>query len=199
MRISDVSPEQMTSALPLLYQSGYLTIKGYKPLTKSYQLGYPNKEVRIGMLRSLSPNYLSPVSTDNNGLVTEFIDSLYDENLEGAMNRLKAYLSSISNRLSNKNERDFQTVFYLIFNLMGAFIKVEEESAIDRADAVLQLPNTIYVFELKYDGSAEDALRQIDDKGYLIPYTASGKKLVKVGVNYDSTQRTIGEFVFRKD
>lgn len=191
----DVSPEQMTSALPLLYQSGYLTIKGYKPLTKSYQLGYPNKEVRIGMLRSLSPNYLSPVSIDNNGLVTEFIDFLYDENIEGAMNRLKAYLSSISNRLSNKNERDFQTVFYLIFNLMGAFIKVEEESAIGRADAVLQLPNTIYVFELKYDGSAEDALRQIDDKGYLIPYTASGKKLVKVGVNYDSTQRTIGNWI----
>ena len=118
------------------------------------------------MLRSLSPNYLSPVSIDNNGLVTEFVDFLYDENIEGAMNRLKAYLSSISNRLSNKNERDFQTVFYLIFNLMGAFIKVEEESAIGRADAVLQLPNTIYVFELKYDGSAEDALRQIDDKGY---------------------------------
>lgn len=192
------SPEQMTSALPLLYQSGYLTIKAYKPLTKSYQLGYPNKEVRIGMLRSLSPNYLSPVSIDNNGLVTEFIDFLYDENIEGAMNRLKAYLSSISNRLSNKNERDFQTFFYLIFNLMGAFIKVEEESAIGRADAVLQLPNTIYVFELKYDGSAEDALRQIDDKGYLIPYTASGKKLVKVGVNYDSTQRTIGEWIIRK-
>lgn len=105
------------------------------------------------MLRSLSPNYLSPVSIDNNGLVTEFVDFLYDENIEGAMNRLKAYLSSISNRLSNKNERDFQTVFYLIFNLMGAFIKVEEESAIGRADAVLQLPNTIYVFELKYDGS----------------------------------------------
>lgn len=183
----------------MLYQSGYLTIKVYKPLTKSYQLGYPNNEVRIGMLRSLSPNYLSPVSIDNNGLVTEFIDFLYDENIEGAMNRLKAYLSSISNRLSNKNERDFQTVFYLIFNLMGAFIKVEEESAIDRADAVLQLPNTIYVFELKYDGSAEDALRQIDDKGCLIPYTASGKKLVKVGVNYDSTQRTIGDFIFRKD
>ena len=194
----DAPTETMTTIVPLLYQSGYLTIKAYKPLTKSYQLGYPNNEVRIGMLRSLSPNYLSPVSIDNNGLVTEFIDFLYDENIEGAMNRLKAYLSSISNRLSNKNERDFQTVFYLIFNLMGAFIKVEEESAIGRADAVLQLPNTIYVFELKYDGSAEDALQQIDEKGYLIPYTASGKKLVKVGVNYDSTQRTIGEWLIRK-
>ena len=194
----DVSPEQMTSALPLLYQSGYLTIKKYKPLTKSYQLGYPNREVKIGMLRSLSPNYLSPVSIDNNGLVAEFVELLYDEDIEGAMARLKAYLSSISNRLSNKNERDFQTVFYLIFNLMGAFIKAEEDSAIGRADAVLQLPTATYVFELKYDGSAEEAIRQIDEKGYLIPYSADGKRLVKVGVNYDSQQRTIGDWIIKE-
>ena len=191
----DVSPEQMTSPLPLLYQSGYLTIKKYSPLTQSYVLGYPNQEVKIGMLRSLSPNYLSPVSVDNNSLIISFVEQLYDENLEGAMTSLKAYLSSISNRLSNKNERDFQTVFYLIFNLMGAYIKVEEDSAIGRADAVLHMPNATYVFELKYDGSAEDALRQIDEKGYLIPYSAEGKRLVKVGVNYDSAQRTIGEWI----
>ncbi len=195
----DVSPEQMTSALPLLYQSGYLTIKKYKPLTKSYQLGYPNREVKIGMLKSLAPNYLSPVSVDNNGLVAEFVELLYDEDIEGAMVRLKAYLSSISNRLSNKNERDFQTVFYLIFNLMGAFIKVEEESAIGRADAVLQLPTATYVFELKYDGSAEEAIKQIEDKSYLIPYSADGKRLVKVGVNYDSQQRTIGDWIIKED
>jgi len=194
----DVSPEQMTSALPLLYQSGYLTIKKYKPLTKSYQLGYPNREVKIGMLRSLAPNYLSPVSIDNNGLVAEFVELLYDEDIEGAMVRLKAYLSSISNRLSNKNERDFQTVFYLIFNLMGAFIKAEEDSAIGRADAVLQLPTATYVFELKYDGSAEEAIKQIDEKGYLIPYSADGKRLVKVGVNYDSQQRTIGDWIIKE-
>ncbi len=194
----DVSPEMMTSALPLLYQSGYLTIKKYKPLTKSYQLGYPNREVKIGMLRSLAPNYLSPVSLDNNGLVAEFVELLYDEDVEGAMVRLKAYLSSISNRLSNKNERDFHTVFYLIFNLMGAFIKAEEDSAIGRADAVLQLPTATYVFELKYDGSAEEALKQIDDKGYLIPYSANGKRLFKIGVNYDSQQRTIGEWIIKE-
>ena len=194
----DVSPEQMTSPLPLLYQSGYLTIKKYSPLTQSYVLGYPNQEVKIGMLRSLSPNYLSPVSVDNNSLIISFVEQLYDENLEGAMTSLKAYLSSISNRLSNKNERDFQTVFYLIFNLMGAYIKVEEDSAIGRADAVLHMPNATYVFELKYDGSAEDALRQIDEKGYLIPYSAEGKRLVKVGVNYDSAQRTIGEWIVKE-
>ena len=194
----NVSPEQMTSALPLLYQSGYLTIKKYKPLTKSYQLGYPNREVKIGMLRSLAPNYLSPVSVDNNGLVADFVELLYDGDIEGAMVRLKAYLASISNRLSNKNERDFQTVFYLIFNLMGAFILAEEESAIGRADAVLHLPDAVYVFELKYDGSAEEAIRQIDDKGYLIPYSADGKRLYKIGVNYDSQQRTIGEWIIQE-
>ena len=194
----DVSPEQMTSALPLLYQSGYLTIKKYKPLTKSYQLGYPNREVKIGMLKSLAPNYLSPMSIDNNGLVADFVEMLYDGDLEGAMVRLKAYLASISNRLSNKNERDFQTVFYLIFNLMGAFIKVEEDSAIGRADAVVHTPDAVYVFELKYDGSAEEAIRQIDDKGYLIPYSADGKRLYKIGVNYDSQQRTIGEWIVKE-
>ncbi len=194
----DVSPEQMTSALPLLYQSGYLTIKKYKPLTKSYQLGYPNREVKIGMLKSLAPNYLSPVSIDNNGLVADFVEMLYDGDLEGAMVRLKAYLASISNRLSNKNERDFQTVFYLIFNLMGAFILVEEDSAIGRADAVVHTPDAVYVFELKYDGSAEEAVKQIDDKGYLIPYSADGKRLYKIGVNYDSQQRTIGEWIVKE-
>ena len=194
----DVSPEQMTSALPLLYQSGYLTIKKYNPILKRYALGYPNREVRIGMLKSLAPNYLSPVSLDNSSLVGDFLEKLYDGNLEGAMVRLKAYLAGISNRLSNKNERDFQTVFYLIFNLMGAYITVEEDSAVERADAVLHMPDTIYVFELKYDGSAEEALRQIDDKDYLIPYSADGKRLVKVGVNYDSQQRTISDWIIRE-
>ena len=169
-----------------------------KPFTKSYKLGYPNQEVKIGMLKSLAPNDLSPVSVDNNGLVNEFVELVYDGDIEQAMVRLKAYLSSISNRLSNKNERDFQTVFYLIFNLMGALVKVEEDSAIGRADAVLHLPTAIYVFELKYDGSSEEASKQIDDKGYLIPYSADGKRLYKVGVNYDSTQRTISDWIIEE-
>ena len=194
----DVSPEQMTSALPLLYQSGYLTIKKYNPILRRYSLGYPNREVKIGMLKSLAPNYLSPVSLDNSSLVGNFLEKLYDGDIEGAMVRLKAYLAGISNRLSNKNERDFQTVFYLIFNLMGAYMRVEEDSAVGRADAVVHMPDAVYVFELKYDGSAEEAVRQIDDKGYLIPYSADGKRLFKIGVNYDSQQRTIGEWIIKE-
>ena len=183
----DVSPEMMTSALPLLYQSGYLTLE------------YPNREVKIGMLKSLAPNYLSPISLDNNSLVGDFLEKLYDTDVEGAMVRLKAYLASISNRLSNKSERDFQTVFYLIFNLMGAHMRVEENSAIGRADAVVYMPDAVFVFELKYDGSAEEAIRQIDEKGYLIPYSADGKRLFKIGVNYDSTQRTISEWKIKEE
>lgn len=194
----DVSPEQMTSPLPLLYQSGYLTIKKYNPLMHRYTLEYPNHEVKIGMLKSLAPNYLSPVSLDNNSLVGDFLELLYDGNLDGAMNRLKAYLAGISNRLSNKSERDFQTVFYLIFNLMGAYMRVEEDSAIGRADAVVYMPDAVYVFELKYDGSAEDAIKQIDEKGYLVPYSADGKRLYKIGVNYDSDKRTIGEWIVKE-
>ena len=195
----DVSPEMMTSALPLLYQSGYLTIKKYNPMLHRYTLEYPNREVKIGMLKSLAPNYLSPISLDNNSLVGDFLEKLYDADVEGAMVRLKAYLASISNRLSNKSERDFQTVFYLIFNLMGAHMRVEEDSAIGRADAVVYMPDAVFVFELKYDGSAEEAIRQIDEKGYLIPYSADGKRLFKIGVNYDSTQRTISDWIIRED
>ena len=194
----DVSPEVLTSALPLLYQSGYLTIKKYNPILHRYTLEYPNKEVKIGMLKSLAPNYLSPISLDNNSLVGDFLEKLYDTDVEGAMVRLKAYLASISNRLSNKSERDFQTVFYLIFNLMGAHMRVEEDSAIGRADAVVYMPDAVFVFELKYDGSAEEAIRQIDEKGYLIPYSADGKRLFKIGVNYDSNQRTIGDWIIKE-
>ena len=194
----DVSPEMMTSALPLLYQSGYLTIKKYNPILHRYTLEYPNKEVKIGMLKSLAPNYLSPITLDNNSLVGDFLEKLYEADVDGAMVRLKAYLASISNRLSNKSERDFQTVFYLIFNLMGAHMRVEEDSAIGRADAVVYMPDAVFVFELKYDGSAEDAIRQIDEKGYLIPYSADGKRLYKIGVNYDSNQRTIGDWIIKQ-
>ena len=194
----DVSPEQMTSPLPLLYQSGYLTIKKFNPFMHRYTLEYPNREVKIGMLKSLAPNYLSPISYDNSSFIGDFLENLYDGNMDGAMEKMKAYLASISNRLSNKNERDFQTVFYLIFNLMGAYMRVEEDSAVGRADAVVYMPDAVYVFELKYDGSAEDALRQIDDKGYLVPYSADGRRLYKIGVNYDSKQRTIGEWIVKE-
>lgn len=190
----DVSPENMTTVLPLLYQSGYLTIKHYDPMIDLYTLGYPNEEVRTGMVRSLATNYLTPAEGTNSSFVIKFVKAVIADDMEQALTLMRAYLAGVSYRLSNKTERDVQTIFYLVFSLIGSFIKVEEESAHGRADVVITLPSVVYVMELKFDGSADAALRQIDEKGYLIPYTADGKRLVKVGVNYSSEERTITEW-----
>lgn len=190
----DVSPENMTTVLPLLYQSGYLTIKHYDPMIDLYTLGYPNEEVRTGMVRSLAANYLTPAEGTNSSFVIKFVKAVIADDMEQALTLMHAYLAGVSYRLSNKTERDVQTIFYLVFSLIGSFIKVEEESTHGRADVVITLPSVVYVMELKFDGSADAALRQIDEKGYLIPYTADGKRLVKVGVNYSSEERTITEW-----
>lgn len=190
----DVSPENMTTVLPLLYQSGYLTIKHYDPMIDLYTLGYPNEEVRMGMVRSLAANYLTPAEGTNSSFVIKFVKAVIADDMEQALTLLRAYLAGVSYRLSNKTERDVQTIFYLVFSLIGSFIKVEEESAHGRADVVITLPSVVYVMEVKFDGSADAALHQIDEKGYLIPYTADGKRLVKVGVNYSSEERTITEW-----
>lgn len=190
----DVSPENMTTVLPLLYQSGYLTIKHYDPMIDLYTLGYPNEEVRMGMVRSLAANYLTPAEGTNSSFVIKFVKAVIADDMEQALTLMRAYLAGVFYRLSNKTERDVQTIFYLVFSLIGSFIKVEEESAHGRADVVITLPSVVYVMELKFDGSADAALRQIDEKGYLIPYTADGKRLVKVGVNYSSEERTITEW-----
>ena len=104
--------------------SGYLTIKKFNPIMQSYQLDYPNKEVRVGMIRSLAPNYLSPIQLNNNSFVFDFLEQLYDGNMDCALQKMQSNLAGISNWLSNKNEKDFQTVFYLIFNLLFLYLQI---------------------------------------------------------------------------
>ncbi len=193
----DISPENMTTALPLLYQSGYLTIKHYDPMFGVYTLAYPNEEVEMGMVRSFATNYLIPASGSNSSFVVKFVKALLADDMEEALTQMRAYLAGLSYRLSNKTERDVQTIFYLLFSLVGAYVKVEEQSAHGRADIVITLPDVVYVMELKFDGSADAALKQIDDKGYLVPFIADGKRLVKVGVNYSSEERTITDWIIK--
>ena len=107
---------------------------------------------------------------------------------------MRTYLATIPYDLENHTEKHFQTIFYLMFSFLNIYIHTEVKSAIGRADAVMHMPDTIYVFELKVDKSAEEALRQIDEKGYMIPYQACGKRLVKIGISFDSTKRTITEW-----
>lgn len=193
----DVSPEISENSLPMLYQTGYLTIKSYDERMQLYTLGYPNKEVKIGFTRGLLGEYPSNTGTAS-GFVAHFYAAMDSQDIDLAMEKLQAYLAGIPNDLENKTEKHYQTIIYLIFSLLGFYIRTEVKSAIGRADAVCYTDNCIYVFEFKVDGSAEDALKQIDDKGYMLPYKfEEGKTLVKVGVNISSQTRTVEKWIAR--
>ncbi len=195
----DLSPEEMTDALPLLYQSGYLTIKKYDPLFKEYTLGIPNKEVRDGLLNSMMPHYVNPRRTDNDAFLLGFCKAVYRNDIEAALEHMRTYMATIPYDLENHTEKHYQTIFYLMFSFLNIYIRTEVKSAIGRADAVMHMPDTVYVMELKVDKSADEALRQIDEKGYMLPYHAEGKRLVKVGISFDSKQRTISEWKIKEE
>jgi hypothetical protein len=182
------------SPVPILYQSGYLTIKGYDSRMDKYILGFPNEEVEYGFLEALIPHYLP--TRRNDFFIGDFVEELEKGDVEGFMTRLRAFFAAIPYELNDKTERHYQAVFYVAFTLMGQYTGAEVRSAAGRADAVVTTKDTVYVFEFKLAGrgTAEEALKQIDAKGYLIPWTAGGKKLVKVGAVFDPATRTLGEW-----
>ena len=190
----DVPTEKITNPIPVLYQSGYLTIKNYNFAADLYTLAYPNDEVRLGFINSLIPSYLSDPYHKQDSFIYDFTENLQKGDLEKCMRGLTAFFASIPYDLDNKTEKHYHTIFYLLFSMTGLYVDSEVRSAAGRADVVIKTSTHIYVFELKVDGSAEDALRQIDSKGYLVPYTADGRKVVKVGVNFDSATRTVGQW-----
>ncbi|MDR3266793.1 MAG: ATP-binding protein [Tannerella sp.] len=184
--------------IPVLYQSGYLTIKGYDSLFNAFLLGFPNEEVKYGFLRNLLPAYVPADSILLNSFYAgDFVRDLMAGNTDGFMTRMQAMFSSIPYDLSDRTERHYQLVFYLLFTLMGQFVQTEVKTSNGRADAVVKTSDTIFVFEFKMDtnGTAEDALQQIDDKGYSIPYTADGRKIVKVGAEFDSSNRRLSRWI----
>lgn len=196
----DISPEISTSPLPVLYQTGYLTIKDYNPRTKLYTLGYPNEEVRIGFSQCLLAGY-NRDSSIGSIFVAQFFTAMDDGDINEALALLQSFMAGIPYDLENKTEKHYQTIIYLVFTLLGYYIKAEVKSSIGRADAVCWTKDSVYVFEFKVDGSAEDALRQIDEKGYLIPYRFEGGtiKRVKVGVNISTATRTIDSWKVTED
>jgi hypothetical protein len=181
--------------VPILYQSGYLTITDYNRQFDKYILGFPNEEVRYGFLNSLLPYYL-PNNPDSRGFfVGDFVEDLQKGEVDSFMTRLRSFFAAIPYELNDKTERHYQGIFYVVFTLMGQYAEAELRSAAGRADAVVKMRDAVYVFEFKLDGGVEEALKQIDEKGYLVPYSAEGgKKLVKAGVVFDTESRTLGEW-----
>ena len=160
-----------------------------------YTLGFPNDEVRYGFLNFLVP-YYTDVTDDETGFhIAKFMRELSFGDVDAFMERLKVFFAGIPYELSNDTERHYQAVFYIVFTLMGQFVETEVRSARGRTEAVVKTRDYIYVFEFKLNGSAEEALKQIDEKGYLIPYALDGRKLVKVGANFSKEMRNVDKYI----
>ena len=194
--ISDYRPDN-PDIIPLFYQTGYLTIKGYDEKYESYCLGYPNAEVKYGFINCLAPEYLNTKNTSpldirsfgldvDNGRPNEF------------MERFKAIFANLPYPTGNVTdyvtEQNFQNAIYIIFMLLGKFVRTEIHSAKGRADCIVETDDYVYIFEFKRDSSAKEALAQIEDREYAAPYSADKRKLFKIGVNFSTEERNITEW-----
>ncbi len=188
--------DNMDSAIPILYQSGYLTVKDYDFESRIYTLGIPNQEVHSGLYRTLMPRYLNSSTSDNRSLLMLVKKAMIDDDIDAALTAAQSYLSALPYDLSNKSERDFETLLRVMFDCIGIETMTEVESSRGRCDVVMKNRNTIYVLELKISSSAtvDEALAQINERDYLIPYWNDPRRKVKVGVTVNPDTRTIGEW-----
>lgn len=191
--------ESADTPMPLLYQSGYLTIASYDPLLKLYVLKIPNNEVRKGLIDCLMPIILKRTVADNNGLVTAMAKAIFSRDLGKALTALRSYIAKIPYDIITKEEWEcnesreafYKLLIYMAFSMLNSIVDTEVKSVLGRADVVIQTNADIFVLELKVDDTAENALQQIDSKGYTIPYEADGRKLSKCGICISSSARNI--------
>ncbi|MGP1362591.1 MAG: AAA family ATPase [Bacteroides sp.] len=196
-----VSPLTTQDSIPILFQTGYLTLREYMPEAGVYRLGFPNEEVKFGFLKNLLTGY-SPSVLNAGVEVSKFLREIRAGQVDDFMERLEALIAGIpydtfAPEVVKYRERDAQVAVYLIFSLMGQFIESEVHSVIGRADAVVHTKEVIYIFEFKLEGTStpEEALAQIETKGYATPYQKCGKRVIGIGVNFDPEKRNIGGWV----
>ena len=191
----DAPTERMTSLIPLLYQSGYLTIKDYYEEDNIYVLDIPNKEIRIGLMESLLPSYVQ--SGFNAGLVTvsKMNRALRQGDLDGMLRLLQQYLLTIPQCDNTNYEGHYQQLLFVIFSLLGEYVDVEVRTATGRVDMVMQAFGKLYLFELKLNRSAAAAMQQINLNDYPARFSQCGLPIVKVGINFDTAIRTLSDWV----
>ena len=189
------------NALPILFQSGYLTIIGYIKEARLYKLGFPNDEVRYGFLENLLPAYSSLPLGDTGKSVWQFVQDIREGKVDSFMERMRSIIAGIPyDNFTEENmklrEQNYQTAVYLVFALMGQFVQTEVHCSTGRADCVVTTADSIYIFEFKLtgNGSAEDALNQIKEKEYAAKYLTDGKKIVLIGAGFDEKTRTIKDW-----
>ena len=194
---NDVSVETLTGAnyvspapITLMYQAGYLTIKDYDQRFNTYNLDYPNEEVKSGFLNSLSLLY-APALAGGELSVYQFIRDIEKGNTKSFLDRLTAFFAGNSYMIQGDMELYFQNVMSIMLKMIGLYVKTEYQTSNGRIDIVFDTDKYVYIIELKRDESAEVALKQIEEKGYDKPFLASGKNIIKLGINFSSETKTI--------
>jgi hypothetical protein len=185
------------SILPLLFQTGYLTIKSYEPTRQVYTLGYPNFEVERAFIVYLLAEFNEQERSANDNNLWKLVDALESHNLERFFALLTVFFANVPYDIQIRQEKYYQTIFYLIFKMMGVAIDVEVHTNSGRMDALIRLPDHIYIFEFKLDGSAQAALEQIEANGYAQPYQNDPRPTTLIGVNFDSQRRQVAEWISR--
>ena len=182
----DAPTERMTSIVPLLYQSGYLTIKDYDKEIDLYTLDIPNNEIRVGLYNSLLSNYLGEEAVEGRVVIADMSRSINSGDIDGALELLQTFLETVPYCDNTAYEGHYQQLMYVIFSLLTPYrITVEQRTSRGRTDIILETERYVYIMELKFSKSADEALTQIDERKYANAFALSGKEVVKVGINFD--------------
>jgi hypothetical protein len=193
-KLSDIETI-LTEPIPVLYQTGYLTIKDYDEMFNSYVLGFPNKEVEVGFFNFLMKSYSSSADIEGSFDVKCFVQDINSGDVEQFMHRLKAFIADVPYDNKLDTEANFRNLIYVLFRLISVYVKVEQHTSFGRLDMVVLTTQRIYIFEFKVNATAESALKQIDEKHYADPYLADGRQIVKLGVNFVTEQRNIDRWI----
>ena len=195
----DAPTENMTSIIPLLYQSGYITIKDYDKELKLYKLDIPNKEISIGLYESLLPNYVTTEIDEGKVVIARMSAFINSGDIDGALSLLQTFLATVPYCDNTLYEGHYQQMLYIIFALLTDYrILVEQRTAKGRTDITLETHDHVFIMELKFDKTADEALEQIEAKRYADAFALSGKKVVKVGIAFSvKDERNITEWIIR--
>ena len=202
----DVPTEAMTSALPLLYQAGYLTIKGYDFYSRNYTLDFPNAEVKVGFMDNFLSSMMGIYNANTQGFAGNFYASLIHHDIEGALKLMQAFFASIpyldfgAKELDDiaKYEAYYEVLTYVVFSIFNYRTYTQVKVARGRTDVVVFMPDAVYVMELKMRGTAQEALDQINSKDYAIPYQAEGKPVIKIGIAFSQETKTVSDWIIEK-
>lgn len=187
---------ESTNPIPVIYQSGYLTIKGYDPRFGMYRLGFPNREVEEGFLKYLMPFYANADKVDSPFQIQKFVNEVETGQIDAFFRRLSSLMADTPYELVRDLELHYQNILFIVFKLVGFYVKAEYHTSEGRVDLVLQTDKYTYVMEFKFDSTAEEALRQINEKHYARPFEAdTTRTLYKIGINFSSKTRNIEKWL----